>query len=271
MRFYEVGPHVIRHDEYYQSIGFMVNQAAYEKLPDALKDAINRAYAAAGEYSHEVMGASADASIARMKEKGVTFVDVDRAPFVQVMSEYYPPERGGRRASRRLPGDRGGNPQAVSGAPPGTPRRLSKDLPSIPLSGSGDGVCRRAIDTIDGALGTLARWFLVAANVCLVLMLAGTAATIVLRPLDISYYWIWPWTMQFFVWMSFVGFFVVYRLGKDIAVDFVVMRLGSRALGLSRWFVDLVIVLVTGTMLLQMPTIFESQVGVIDGVVTPLG
>ena len=89
MRFYEVGPHVIRHDEYYQSIGFMVNQAAYEKLPDSLKDAINRAYAAAGEYSHEVMGASADASIARMKEKGVTFVDVDRAPFVQVMSEYY--------------------------------------------------------------------------------------------------------------------------------------------------------------------------------------
>ena len=89
MRFYEVAPHVIRHDEYYQSIGFMVNQAAYEKLPDALKDALNRAYADAGTYSHEVMGASADASIARMKEKGVTFVDVDRAPFVQVMSEYY--------------------------------------------------------------------------------------------------------------------------------------------------------------------------------------
>ena len=52
---------------------------------------------------------------------------------------------------------------------------------------------RRAIDTIDGALGTLARWFLVAANVCLVLMLAGTAVTIVLRPFDVSYYWIWPW------------------------------------------------------------------------------
>ena len=67
----------------------MVNQAAYEKLPDSLKDAIDRAYATAGEYSHEVMGESADASIARMKEKGVTFVDVDRAPFVQVMSEYY--------------------------------------------------------------------------------------------------------------------------------------------------------------------------------------
>ncbi len=89
MRFYEVAPHVIRHDEYYQSIGFMVNQAAYDKLPDALKEAMNRAYADAGAYSHEVMGASADASIARMTEKGVTFADVDRAPFVRVMSEYY--------------------------------------------------------------------------------------------------------------------------------------------------------------------------------------
>lgn len=89
MRFYEVAPHVIRHDEYYQSIGFMVNQAAYDKLSDDLKDALSRAYNAAGEYSHELMGASADESIERMKAKGVTFVDVDRAPFIDVMSDYY--------------------------------------------------------------------------------------------------------------------------------------------------------------------------------------
>lgn len=89
MRFYEVAPHVIRHDEYYQSIGLMVNRAAYEKLPDPLKDAVNKAYADAGKYSLEVMGAAAEASIVRMKEKGVTFVDVDRAPFVKVMNEYY--------------------------------------------------------------------------------------------------------------------------------------------------------------------------------------
>ena len=139
------------------------------------------------------------------------------------------------------------------------------------MSRTGAGACRRAVERLDGALDTLCRWFLAAANTCLVLMLAGTAATIVLRPFDLSYYWIWPWTMQFFVWMSFVGFFVVYRLGKDIAVDFVVLRLGPRALGLSRWFADTVVLLVTGTMLWQMPTIFESQVGVIDGVVTPWG
>lgn len=89
MRFYEVAPHVVRHDEYYQSIGFMVNQAAYDNLSDALKEALNRAYAAAGQYSHEIMSESADASIERMKSKGVTFVDIDREPFIQVMDQFY--------------------------------------------------------------------------------------------------------------------------------------------------------------------------------------
>ena len=75
------------------------------------------------------------------------------------------------------------------------------------------------------------------------MMLFGTAATIVLRPFNISYYWIWPWTMQFFVWMSFVGFFVVYRLGKDIAVDFIIVPSGRlRVLAaFRRVFVDVVI------------------------------
>ncbi len=129
----------------------------------------------------------------------------------------------------------------------------------------------RTIDAIDGALERIARAFLVLANACLALMLFGTAVTIVLRPFELSYYWIWPWTMQFFVWMSFVGFFVVYRYGKDIAVDFVVIRMGERALGATRIFVDLVVLTVMGAMLAQMPTILESQVGVIDGVVTPWG
>lgn len=102
-------------------------------------------------------------------------------------------------------------------------------------------------------------------------MLFGTAVTIVLRPFNVSYYWIWPWTMQFFVWMSFVGFFVVYRLGKDIAVDFVVLRMGSRAMEISRVFAALVVMLVMGAVLAQMPAILESQVGVIDGVMTPWG
>ena len=130
---------------------------------------------------------------------------------------------------------------------------------------------RRAVNSLDGALDWLGRVFLVIANVCLALMLIGTAVTIVLRPFDVSYYWIWPWTMQFFVWMSFVGFYVVYRYGKDIAVDFVVMRMGEGAMAVSRFLVDAVVLAVMGVILYQMPTILQSQVGVIDGVVTPWG
>lgn len=89
MRFYEVAPHVVRHDEYYQSIGFMTNQAAYDKLDPELQDALNRAYTDAGAYSHDIMGTAAEESIARMKEQGVTFVNVDRKPFVDSMAQFY--------------------------------------------------------------------------------------------------------------------------------------------------------------------------------------
>jgi TRAP-type C4-dicarboxylate transport system substrate-binding protein len=89
MRFYEVAPHVVRHDEYYQSIGFMVNQQAYDALSDELKAVVNRAYDEAGTYSFEVMGRAADESIERMKSKGVTFVEVDRSPFVETMAGFY--------------------------------------------------------------------------------------------------------------------------------------------------------------------------------------
>ena len=89
MRFHEVAPHVIRHDEYYQSIGFMVHQPSYDALADPLREAVDRAYTDAGTYSFEVMGMAADESIERMKAAGVTFHDIDRAPFVEAMKQFY--------------------------------------------------------------------------------------------------------------------------------------------------------------------------------------
>jgi TRAP-type C4-dicarboxylate transport system substrate-binding protein len=89
MRFHEVAPHVIRHDEYYQSIAFMMNEEAFENLERELQEALLRAHAEAGEYSQELMNEAADESIARMKEGGVTFVDIDRGPFVERMRAFY--------------------------------------------------------------------------------------------------------------------------------------------------------------------------------------
>lgn len=89
MRFYEVAPHVVRHDEYYQSIAFMMNKKAYNELTDNQRAALNKAYDEAGVFSHEIMGQTADASIIRMKAKGVTFMDIDRKPFIESMAEFY--------------------------------------------------------------------------------------------------------------------------------------------------------------------------------------
>lgn len=137
--------------------------------------------------------------------------------------------------------------------------------------GRRDGSLGRAVVALDALLEGTARVFHVAANLCLLVMLAGTAATILLRPFGQSAYWIWPWTMQVFVWMSFIGFYVVYRRGKDISVDFVMRKIGRGAMQASRIFVSLVVLAVIGIILWQMPTILESQVGVIDGVLTPWG
>ena len=71
------------------------------------------------------------------------------------------------------------------------------------------GPLREVVQRFDSALDGVGHVFLILANMCLALMLLGTLATITLRLLNVSYYWIWPWTMQFFVWMSFIGFFVV--------------------------------------------------------------
>jgi hypothetical protein len=51
MRFYEVAPHIVRHDEYPQSVAFMVNADAYEGLSPELREAVDKAYADAAVFS----------------------------------------------------------------------------------------------------------------------------------------------------------------------------------------------------------------------------
>ena len=69
----------------------------------------------------------------------------------------------------------------------------------------------------------------------------------------------------------FFGFFVVYRLGKDIVVDFLVFQIGQTAVLITRYVVPILIMIIMGFILKEMPIILSSQVGVIDGVVTPWG
>ena len=89
MKFYEVAPHIIRHNEYPQGIGFIMNAKAYKSLPAELKDAVDRAYVEGGKYSVELTNATLDGQIKRMKAKGVTYSEPDLKDFQVSMRNFY--------------------------------------------------------------------------------------------------------------------------------------------------------------------------------------
>jgi tripartite ATP-independent transporter DctP family solute receptor len=89
MRFYEVAPHIVRHNEYAQEIAFLMNARAFDGLAPDLKQALLRAHAEVAKFSQEMMGREAVESIARMKAKGVTYNEIDISAFVARMKEFY--------------------------------------------------------------------------------------------------------------------------------------------------------------------------------------
>ncbi|HBT02377.1 MAG TPA: C4-dicarboxylate ABC transporter substrate-binding protein [Citreicella sp.] len=89
MRFNEVAPYITRHDEYWQSIGFMVNEEALAALDEETRAGLLRAYEETGAYSQEVMFGVAEESIARMEEAGATYTVLDTAPLVEKMQGFY--------------------------------------------------------------------------------------------------------------------------------------------------------------------------------------
>ncbi|MCT9000016.1 TRAP transporter substrate-binding protein [Chelativorans intermedius] len=89
MRFYEVAPHVVRHDEYPQGLAFMANAAAWNALDEETRAQVLEAYdEVAAESAAETLNA-ANESIERMKKEGVTFLQLDTAPVVERMQQLY--------------------------------------------------------------------------------------------------------------------------------------------------------------------------------------
>jgi TRAP-type transport system periplasmic protein len=89
MRFYEVAPHIVRHNEYPQSVAFMANAAAYNGLSPELREAVDTAYAEAAAFSVEAMDEITSESIERMKAEEVTYDEIDTGPFVERMRSFY--------------------------------------------------------------------------------------------------------------------------------------------------------------------------------------
>ncbi len=118
---------------------------------------------------------------------------------------------------------------------------------------------------IDRALGVCDHVFFVLANACLIVMLVGNIINIASRAiLDKGIIFVFPWTLVLFTWMTFFGFYVIYRRGKDITIDFVVDRLGPRAKVVSRYLVDAIVISLMAIMLWHAPSILSKQVGAIE-------
>ena len=64
--------------------------------------------------------------------------------------------------------------------------------------------------------------------------------------------WVFPWSTVLFVWMTFFGFYVLYRRRADITVDFVHDRLGRLGQTLVRQLVNLIVLVLMAVMIWRM-------------------
>lgn len=125
-----------------------------------------------------------------------------------------------------------------------------------------------AADRLTWGLGGVFQWL---CNICLLVMLTLTTVTIIGRPLGFSAYWIWPWTMVFFVWLSFFGFFAIFVRLKDVRIDFVANHMGRYGYAITRLVSDLTALAVCGVLMMQLPNVLETSRGYVDGAILPGG
>lgn len=140
-----------------------------------------------------------------------------------------------------------------------------------PYEYSPEGPLQRALNRLDRLSWDMGGVFLWLSNACLLMMLGLTVATIVLRPMSLAPYWMWPWTMVFFIWLSFFGFFAMYSRLKDVRVDFVARLFGPLGMAVTRFLSDIATLSVTGVLLWQLPKVIATSRGVYDGAILPAG
>ena len=126
------------------------------------------------------------------------------------------------------------------------------------------------IRALDRFLAFSDRAFLVLANGCLALMLAANMVNMAVRALfDTSFVQVWPWTMLLFVWSIYLGFYVLYRRGKDVTVNFLVSRLSPAASHRIQLLVNILIVAFMAVMVVGTWQYLPLQAGVLELVGLP--
>lgn len=93
MRFYEQAKFIVRHEEYHQSVGYMMNAKAYNALPKDLQQVLLRAHADSGTYEAKLLEDNTQKSLGRVKAQGATYSeDLVRQPFIDSMKKFYDAE-----------------------------------------------------------------------------------------------------------------------------------------------------------------------------------
>lgn len=118
---------------------------------------------------------------------------------------------------------------------------------------------------IDRGLALAEKVFFVGANLALIIILAINIANIVLRlAFDRGIIWVFPWTTVLFVWMVFLGFFVIYRQNSDISVDILYRAMPVRVQNTVSIVTNLIIMALMAVILWQVPQLLPRQVGNMD-------
>jgi len=88
-KFYEVQGYLGLTAHFYQPTFILMNGAAYNRLSDAHKEAVTKAAIEAGQYTREFARADEAATLEKIRETGMTVVEVDHEAFRQASIETY--------------------------------------------------------------------------------------------------------------------------------------------------------------------------------------
>ena len=118
---------------------------------------------------------------------------------------------------------------------------------------------------VDRVLDVCEHVFHVLANACLAVMLTANILNIASRAIiDRGIVWVFPWSVVLFVWMTFLGFFVLYRKRRDIVVNVLIDRFGPRARKASRLLIGGIVLVLMAVMMWHAPQALASQEGTIE-------
>ena len=87
MKFGEVAKYIMPWKEFWQVLPMSINEGKWQSLSDEQKKVITDAVDEAGNWYNDQLSASVDKWTQELKDQGVTFVDIDRKPFVEIIAK----------------------------------------------------------------------------------------------------------------------------------------------------------------------------------------